>query len=186
MGTSRYSAKNNNLDDIHLYTKGKQFSLDGAEYVGQYHLREDGPWTGPVKSDTSVKLQKYYASTDHYIYDRVKEFKTPPFLYIDPKPIIYEPTQQVYTKGQDVRYFVEKINNEKSYAIEINEEQFNKYGKPNGIDSAVYLSTKIIWKLVGTLEEVSTFNETQIQKAKKVIPTIDYAIPNLIQFAILK
>jgi hypothetical protein len=186
MGTSKYSARSNNVQNIHLYTKGKQFSLSGVEYVGEYHLREDGPWTEPIKSDTSEKLQKYYTNKDHYVYDRVKEFVTPPYQYVSPTPIIYRPTQQAYTTGQDIRYFVEKINDEKSYAIEIDQKQFDRLGKNGGIDSGIYLYTSILWKLVGTLEEVSTFNETQIQKAKRIVPTIDYAIPNLIQFAILK
>jgi hypothetical protein len=186
MGTSKFSAKGNNIANIHLYTKGKQFSLNGVEYIGQYHLREDGAWTEPTSSGTSQKLQKYYTNNSHYTYDKIKTFKTPSFIFVHPRPIIYKPTQQAYTIGEDTRYFIEKINDEKSYAIEIDQKQYDKLGNNNGIDDSIYTSTSIQWKLVGTVDEVSAFNQIQIQKAKKLVPTIDYAIPNLIQFAILK
>ena len=186
MGTSKYSVRHNDVSKTHLYTKGKEYSLNGVEYVGQYHMQDDSAWTEPLKSDQSQELQKYYINSSHYTNDKIKNFKTPPLIYKEPIPIVYRPSQQAYTAGQDTRFFVEKINDETSYAIEIDQQQFNYIGRSGGIDNNLYTSTSIVWKLLGVKDEIADFNQVQIQKAKRVVPTIDYAIPNLTQFAILK
>ena len=31
----------------HKYTKGGEFTLDGKDYIGEYHLKDGLAWTGP-------------------------------------------------------------------------------------------------------------------------------------------
>lgn len=132
----RLKAKTSPQADVnnYLYTKGGEFSLNGVEYTGEYHIVNQVNYTGPIHDDKSQMLRRYYAVDYHYTYDKLFKFLVPASQYIDPVPYEFEPTEQQYVTGFAPRYFVEKINDEQSYAVEVNQSQYQKIGKLGGID----------------------------------------------------
>jgi len=181
MGLSRFSSRRKN--STHLYTKGGEFSLDGKNYIGEYHLDGNTPKTGPVLDDSSQVLRRYYNVSDHYIYDKTYDFNIPILKYTDPKPYLYKPQDSVYVAGFGSRYFVEKVDDDNSYAMEVDQRQYDQVGKPGGIDGGLYLSTIIKWKFTGRREDIISHNELEIRKASMKLPTISYAIKNYLEFS---
>ena len=170
-------------DNTHLYTKGGEFSLDGVEYVGEYHLIGSVPKTGPVANPGNRVLQRLYTNPDHYVYDRLKNFDVTVLNYVEPKPYLYNPTEPDYAVGYDNRYFVEKIEDDMSYAIEINQDQYNLIGKRGGIDGGLYPSAVVRWKLTGKRSDIISHNEMELYKASLVVPSVNYAVRNFLEFA---
>ena len=85
---SKYSPSKNNY--IYLYTKGGAFSLDGQNYVGEYHYDSGIAKTGPTITyapnvDTSKVLQRTYNNADHYAYDKIKKFNIPTLQFVNNK-----------------------------------------------------------------------------------------------------
>ena len=168
---------------LYLYTKGGHFSLDGVDYVGEYHYAGRTPKTGPVPEPGSRILRRVYRNPDDYIYDHLHNFDVEVLRYKDPKQIVYKPTEQLYTAGYDTRYFVEKIQDDHSYAIEIDVEQYNNIGTRGGIDPNIYPSAAVRWKLTGTQEGIFDHNRLQVYRASTACPSIDYAIKNYLEHA---
>ena len=48
---SKYGARYNSNN--YLYTKGGEFSLDGLNYIGEYHYQEVLARTGPIEETSS-------------------------------------------------------------------------------------------------------------------------------------
>lgn len=170
-------------DNTHLYTKGGEYSLDGKEYVGEYHLVGVVPKSGPIANSQSRVLQRLYVNPDHYIYDRLNNFDVDVLNFVEPRPHLYLPQEQDYIVGYDNRYFVEKIEDDMSYAIEINQDQYNLINVKGGIDGGLYPSAVIRWKLTGKRADIITHNEMELYKASLKIPSINYAVRNFLEFA---
>lgn len=180
MGVSKFSLRKNN--NVYLYTKGREFSLDGNNYIGEYHFEGGTAKTGPVKSDDSKVLRRYYNVQDHYLYDKSFKFNVKVLSYLDPVPYLYKPREQVYISGYDSRYFVEKVDDENSYAIEIDQVQYQGLGKPGGIDGGLYLGAIVNWRFTGIREEVIKHNQREIDKASIKLPSVAYAVRSLLEF----
>lgn len=167
----------------YLYTKGGELSLDGNDYVGEYHADGSGIFTGPIPSLTKKRLRKIYPSSDQYKYDQLFEFDVEVNTYVDPVPFVYTPSEQSYAAGFDNRFFVEKRADDLSYAIEIDQGQFARIGSNGGIDAGLYHSVELRWKLTGTLDSISNHNRYQLLLASKQVPSVAYAVPNFTQFS---
>ena len=172
-----------NGDKSYLYTKGKEFSLDGKEYVGEYHTNNNIPYAGPTKSLTAKQLQRYYENPDHFRYEKLFNFHTDVAQFVDPIPYKYTPKAGAYKAGFDMRYFVEKINDELSYPIEIDQKQFSQINNPNGIDGGLYKGAGVRWKLTGYREEIITHNQNVLIIASRDLPGALYAVKNFLEFA---
>ncbi len=170
-------------DNIYKYTKGGQFSLDGEEYIGEYHFLGKTAKTGPLPLPESRVLQRLYRAQDHYVYDRNFNFNVGVLKFIDPRPYLYAPTEAAFAVGIDTRYFVEKIEDSESYAIEIDQAQYDAIGKPGGIDSAIYTYAFVIWKLTGRRQDIIDHNDTQLFRASRTVPSVNYAVRNFLEFA---
>jgi hypothetical protein len=181
ISVSKYSLAKN--DNTYLYTKGGEYSLDGAEYVGEYHIEGYTAKTGPIQSPESKVLQKLFNNPDHYIYNKIFNFQVPILKYVDPVPYLYRPIEQVYQVGIDTRYFVEKINDDSSYAIEIDTTQHKLLGKPNGIDRALYDCVSISWKLTGYKDDIVKYNQASISAGSLKVPSLIYSIKNFLEHA---
>ena len=195
---------------IYLYTKGGEYSLNGIEYVGEYHIENGVPKVGPIpmslendinrttavdsissnvrlskkdKPSEGGVLRRLYANKDQYTYDSVKGFKVPVVDFVDPKPYIWKPNEAAYEATEGTRYFVEKINDEGSFAIEIDPEQYQLIGLPRGIDNGLYSFTSIRWKLVGSRDYITTFNQQQLYQAAYIVPSILYSVKNFTEYA---
>jgi len=181
--TSYSSYSPRKKENTHLYTKGKELSLNGLEYVGEYHLDNQVPKTGPISSANSQKLERYYTNEDHYLYEKVKKFNVQVAKYVDPIPYKYNPTEIAYSSGLDRRYFVEKINDIQSYVIEINDQQYKNIGQPNGIDPGLYRFTTINWKLTGRSQDIADYNENALATASAFVSSIQYGVRNFLEYA---
>lgn len=180
-GVSRFSPRKNN--NTYLYTKGGELSLDGKNYIGEYHLDGTIAKTGPIQTDDSKVLHRNYPNPDHYTYEKLFKFRVPVMDFVDPVPYLYTPTQQAYSVGFDSRFFVEKIDDDGSYAIEINQIQFTNLGKKYGIDNGLYASGEVNWQLTGRRDEIISHNEKELSKLTPKLPTILYTVKNYLEYA---
>lgn len=189
---SQYGLVNKGQRKEYLYTKGKEYSLDGVEYIGEYHLEGRTAKTGPIKDAASKVLRKYYPNQMLYDYDRCRNF--PRRERVDPNQIVWAPIDSNFTTGFATRYFVERTGNYEGYPIEIDLEQADKYGKEGGIDEGVYVLVKIPWKLTGFertvyknnevyVEGIFEHNQRQVILATRVIPNLREAIRNYTEYA---
>lgn len=194
----------------HLYTKGGEFSLDGKNYVGEYYIEGDLPFTGPTPvyinedvnrigdpdlvnpkiifitpkaAETGKLLRRLYLENYQYEYERVKGFSIPILDFIDPIPYIYQPKDSAYSVGEDIRYFVQKRGNDDSYAVEIDSKQWQMIGAYKGIDDGLYAFIGVTWKLVGAYDVIAQQNELALFKAQKLIPSILYSVKSFTEFA---
>ena len=179
--TSAFSPAAN--DDIYLYTKGGEYSLDGVEYVGEYHKVMGVAKTGPKPGPGTQVLQRLYTNRDHYIYDKIHNFDVAVMDFVEPKPHLFNPTDVSYESGFEMRFFVEKVEDDFSYAVEIDNDQFNLINKPGGIDGGVYLSAAVRWKLTGRRQDIIDHNEMELYKASSKVPSVNYAVKNFLEFA---
>lgn len=176
----------------YLYTKGKQYSLDGVEYIGEYHIDGKFTKTGPIPSPQSRILRKYYADPMLYDYDRCRKF--PERNRIDPNQIVWAPIETNYVSGFATRYFVERAGKYLGYPIEIDSQQAAEYGKEGGIDEGVYTLIKFPWKLTGAertiykdgevyIEGIFEHNYRQVVLNSRIIPNLESAIRSYTDFA---
>jgi hypothetical protein len=173
----------NRGNNLYLYTKGGIFSLDGKEYVGEFHYVGMQPKTGPIPTPEAKILHRLYTNSNHYDYDRLLGFEVPILEYVDPKPYLYRPDEQAYVVGFDSRFFVERYDDPGSYAIEIDQDQFDRINVRRGIDGGLYQSARIKWQLIGSQEGIVRHNELELYNASKLIPTINYSVRNFSEFA---
>lgn len=181
LAPNEFSAAKN--DGKYLYTKGGELSLNGLNYIGEYHLEGNVYKTGPVADKDSLTLHRLYKNIDHYIYDKFFDFDVPILTYVEPAPYLYKPQDQTYAAGYDTRYFVEKYDNNDSYTIEINQAQYKTIGKSGGIDGGLYRHATVKWKLTGRREDIIAHNELELYKASNLLPTINYSVKNYLEFA---
>lgn len=178
---NKYSLANNT--GTYLYTKGGEYSLDGKNYIGEYHMEGTIAKTGPVASASSQVLQRFYTISEHYTYDKNFNFKVPVLGFVEPAPYLYRPANQSYSAGVDTRFFVEKSDDDASYAIEVDSQQYKTINKRGGIDGGLYRHATIQWQLVGRRSDIIEHNQLEIQKVVGILPSIEYAIRNYLEFA---
>lgn len=188
---SQYT-KSRKSKDKYLYTKGFEYSLDGKNYIGEYHKDGARAFTGPVKTVDSKLLRKYYSDQMLYVYDRCRSF--PKRERIPPNQIVWAPIDANYKTGFATRYFVERIGNMEGYPIEIDNDQKSRYGKERGIDEGVYILVTLPWKLTGPersiykngelwIEGIYEHNQRQVILNTPKIPNLEYAIKSYTEYA---
>lgn len=182
--------------DNYLYTKGREFSLEGINYIGEYHLVDSKPKTGPVPSNEAMALTKYYPDPVVYNYDRIRQFKNLVTDFTEPKPIIIKPTELDYQIGYVDRFFVEKAINVEKYPTEIDNLQYQKYNTTQNINGGLYLLVILRWKLTGPLRDrrdakgnliergIYEHNALEVERGSRQIPNLNYIIKNYIEFAL--
>lgn len=176
----------------YLYTKGYEFSLEGVNYVGEYHKDGKDFKTEPIPSITSKALTKYYSDPLVYDYDKARGF--PKRIRVIPNQIVWAPISTNYTTGFATRYFVERAGNYEGYPIEIDQDQRQLYGKEGGIDEGAYSVLTLKWKLTGSerslyrnnqlyAEGIYEYNQRQVIIGTRVIPNIESAIKSYTEYA---
>ena len=178
-------------DDLsYLYTFGREYTtIDGKEWIGEYHIRKGGlAFTGPVQSkterDDSIALLPYYESQNNYAYDRLYNFVAKLKDHADPIPYEFAVREEEgeYEQGFTTRYFVQKIGIG-TYAIEIDQEQRDRYASREGIDNRIYRLAAVIWRLTGTLQSIEEANKKAVSEASILIPDLPFNIRNYTQYA---
>lgn len=176
----------------YLYTKGSEFSLDGQNYIGEYHKRGSKFFTGPIQSPESKQLTKYYSDPLMYQYDRSRNFEER--VRVVPNQIVWAPLETNYKTGFATRYFVERSGNYQSYPIEIDADQKSMFGTDGGIDEGLYSLAIVQWKLTGPerniykdnqlyIEGIYEYNVRQVILNTKIIPNLEYAIRSYTEYA---
>lgn len=176
----------------YLYTKGKEYSLDGKEYIGEYHIAGDVARTGPIPDRSAQTLRKYYTDPILYDYDRARNFEAR--SAVEPNQSVIYPKESDYITGFIKRYFVERSAGYDGYPIEIDRTQYQSYGKVGGLDGASYNLAVITWKLTGPerniykndmlhAKGIFESNQEEVYKATRIIPTLPSAIRDYLEFA---
>lgn len=175
---------------LFLYTKGKELSLNGKEYIGEYHIIGGNVKTGPTETADSLILQPYYINADHYIYDNAIA-KNPDATFVkafaDPVPFKIKPTENDYKQGTIFRFFAKNRLYSDAFVTEISERQYDNAGNDKilgNINPAIYNLLRISWRLVGYKKEVTDINTQTLVTANKQMPGIWYAVPDVLEFYI--
>lgn len=179
----------------YLYTKGGEYSLDGKDYIGEYNLANNEPTTGPIRTQNSQKLTKFYPNHQVYLYDSLKQFENLITDYAEPNPIVLRVKQEDYDTGYVTRFFVEKAFGSNRYPQEIDSIQAQRYNQPKSINGGLYNIAIVDWKLTGSLYSrydssgllvemgIYEHNALEVEKASQIIPNITLTIKNFIEFA---
>lgn len=187
-----YSSVTTPKPTTYLYTKGREFSLNGKNYIGEYHIAGNVFKTGPVPDPLSQLLRKYYDDEMVYDYDRARAFKQR--VRIEPNQVPFFPRDTDYVAGFAKRFFVERSGNYEGYPIEIDKIQQITYGKEGGIDEGAYSLAVLDWKLTGYersiykdgevfIEGIFEHNQLEVYKNTRIIPNLPVAIKSYTEFA---
>ena len=155
-----------------LYTSGREFLLNGKNYVGNY-------WVNSQGSSYSGKSPQ---NPPNYLLTRVQQTLTaedvqPPSTFVDdkfyynaknkdfnliapspPTPSVTFPTEEEYQTGEFQRYFVRK-RNEIKY-IEINNATYKQYvNKNQAVQWSLYAPIQINWVLTGERKKIYEINK---------------------------
>lgn len=155
-----------------LYTSGREFLLNGRNYVGNYWVNSKGssysgksPQNPPnylltrvQQKITTEDIQPLSTFVDNKIYYNAKNEKFTQIAPNPPIPSVTFPTEEEYQTGEFQRYFVRK-RNEIKY-IEINEATYKKYvNKNQSVQWSLYAPIQISWVLTGERKKVYKINK---------------------------
>ena len=194
-----------------LYTNGGEFidPSTGKSYKGYFHETFNGD-VGSGKtpnSPNSIKLVKNYNVIDqnNNILPTKENIKysilqpTNQELYSssgDPLPYFPIITGKDYQRGQIIRYFAKKRNEEKPQIREIKKDAFNDLNFSAGkYNYALWTVTSVFWKISGPLRDslnkngvktsgIIDTNRRLVENANKDFRGIRQYLSNLIQFAV--
>jgi hypothetical protein len=164
--------------EINLYTYGNEFKIINSEksYVGYYFKTSSGKYyTNSQPSPTSIELEKYIQEDDIKTGQKISNIIYNSYnnndidLYNNSKKNIIKrkiiptylpniPTELDYNKGEFIRYFCKK-RNENIY-IEINLDIYNLLTKKdNNIMWELYFPFLINWKISGDKNKIYNINK---------------------------
>ena len=146
-----------------LLTDGGQWMLvDGAEYKGQYHTyTTDEVFTQSSFVDGVSKTLIPYIdleSVSNLGVDFGKNFEYDNIKQIDitesstPNPTTPQPTDKDMINGYMLRYYASKVNDDN--IIEITLDDIQKGGTPEGLDTNLYKTFSLRWKVSGPMNDV--------------------------------
>jgi len=154
------------------YTKGFEYSLDGENYIGEYHLLDGLAYTGPPKVGKQYRklLTKYYDNQNNYTYDKLNKFNKIEASYISPVYVKPSPQSGDYRVGFVMRYLLQETLHLNHVPIEVGQQGLDRYGKANGYDPSLHTLIQIQWKLTGPLYDKKTLivGQTQIVNGQEV------------------
>lgn len=176
------------------YTKGFEYSLDGENYVGEYHIKDGIPYKGPVTDVERIELTRFYSEQNNFEYDKLFDFKKvePTFKKIQAAKI--EPQETDYELGFYERYFLYNITDATKMPIEIQPAEQEILGKTKGYDDRVNDLVVVKWQLTGPLNNTTSrsglfyagiyeTNVATVEKISQKYPNMLYAFRNYTEFA---
>lgn len=176
-----------NLPNIltYFYTKGKQLSIKGQEYIGYFHTKHGIPYSEGVPSPTSVRLYRYSTNQAIITYDDIRKDQFKKLTFSTPHyspPII---SKSEYENGEITRYFVRHRTS--NSIIEINSRYARLYGKTGGIDNELYELIQLPWKVAvnNFTKEIEKFNSKSVARAASYTPVIRDYITNFFEYSIV-
>ena len=151
-----------------LYTNGGEFTTtNGKPYKGYYHQLFDGeiasgktpnsPDSQPLITNYSTDQQNYYLVPTQENINYASLQPANQELYSssgDPLPHFPIITGKDYQRGQIIRYFAKKRNEEKPQIREIKKDAFNDLNFSAGkYNYALWTVTSVFWKISGPLRD---------------------------------
>ena len=144
-----------------LVTSGKQWMyVDGTEYIGQYHrYTTDEVFSEATYIDGKSKILIPYIDTktigqqNELGIDTSKNFEYNSIKTLDvqisqiPNPNTERVTDRDIEVGYVVRYFAYKVND--GQLLELNKEDYDSVGSPNGLDAILWKKFNLRWKITG-------------------------------------
>ena len=193
-----------------LYTNGGEFTTtNGKPYKGYYHQLFDGavssgktpnsPDSQPLITNYSTDQQNYYLVPTQENINYASLQPANQELYSssgDPLPYFPIITGKDYQRGQIIRYFAKKRNEEKPQIREIKKDAFNDLNFSAGkYNYALWTVTSVFWKISGPLRDslnkngvktsgIIDTNRRLVENANKDFRGIRQYLSNLIQFAV--
>lgn len=180
--------------DTH-YTKGKEYSLNGNDYIGEYHFRSGKAFAGPFGTNTPKPLSAYYPDSMNYTYDNLFNFaKLESALKQPTRLTAVVPTESDYKVGSYQRYFMQSLIDSAKIPVELTKTEFQTAGKPNGLDNRVNAAFSFVWVLTGPLRSYKDNNgyvvdglyeknEKTLLQIAQTYPNIIYTVKNYVEFA---
>ena len=144
-----------------LVTSGKEWMyVDGTEYIGQYHrYTTDEVFSEATYIDGKSKILIPYIDTktigqqNELGIDTSKNFEYNSIKTLDvqisqiPNPNTERVTDRDIEVGYVVRYFAYKVND--GQLLELNKEDHDSVGSPNGLDAILWKKFNLRWKITG-------------------------------------
>ena len=144
-----------------LVTSGKEWMyVDGTEYIGQYHrYTTDEVFSEATYIDGKSKILIPYIDTKtigqqnelgidtskNFEYNSIKTLDVP--ISQIPNPNTERVTDRDIEVGYVVRYFAYKVND--GQLLELNKEDHDSVGSPNGLDAILWKKFNLRWKITG-------------------------------------
>ena len=193
-----------------LYTNGGEFTTsDGKPYKGDYHQLFDGevasgktpnsPNSQPLITNYSPIQQNNYIVPTQENVDYASLQPANQELYSssgDPLPYFPIITGTDYKRGQIIRYFAKKRNENPPQIREITKDAFSDLNSSAGqYNYALWTVTSVFWKISGPLRDslnkngvktsgIIDTNKRLVENANKDFKGIRQYLSNLIQFAV--
>ena len=193
-----------------LYTNGGEFTTtNGKPYKGYYHQLFDGEIASgktPNSTDSQPLITNY--STDQKNYYLVPTQENINYASLQPAnqelysssgdPLPHFPiiTGKDYQRGQIIRYFAKKRNEDPPQIREITKDAFSDLNSSRGqYNYALWTVTSVFWKISGPLRDslnkngvktsgIIDTNRRLVENANKDFRGIRQYLSNLIQFAV--
>lgn len=170
----------------YLYTKGREYSLGLYEYVGDYHISNGEPYTGPFPSKSSKLLKSWSPYFDVLVYRLIRPEQEKLMRFIEPTYLPEIPGPNNYNVGNFSRYFVKNRFEEDNIIIEIDQNQASRYGKKNGIDDNKYQLGELVWYISKneiTIDRIVLLNTTSIFTLEKNMPGVYQYLLNPFEYS---
>jgi len=193
-----------------LYTNGGEFTTnDGKPYKGYYHQMFDGavssgktpnsPNSQPLITNYSTNQPNNYIVPTQENINYASLQPTNQELYSssgDPLPYFPIITGTDYQRGQIIRYFAKKRNENPPQIREITKDAFSDLNSSSGqYNYALWTVTSVFWKISGPLRDslnkngvktsgIIDTNKRLVENANKDFKGIRQYLSNLIQFAV--
>lgn len=106
-----------------------------------------------------------------------------------PKTIVPNPTEDDYSIGFIVRYFIQKVNDDSGHIFEISQNEYDVYR-----NNLHWKSAELKWRIIGPKNTIYNVdgnvddkgvietNKSSISRASQKLKNIGLYLPNLLQF----
>lgn len=165
-----------NTRTIDLYTP------TGMPYTGMWYTDGKDYFQYPdLRPGTRLKLFTAQGLRNAIIRDRAKIISSS----VAPVVAKIQPTEEDYTAGKFVRFFVQKRNAPLFSITEVDSRTYNETlntQRKVGINNALYNSTGMQWHISGPREYVATVNSKTALNMESIFPGISSYLADPLQF----
>lgn len=177
-----------------LVTEGGEWMFtDNTEYIGQYHTYTTGEVFSeanfvdgksriliPYVNVKAINQQNEIGidTAKNFEYDNIKTLDVK--KSITPNPSQIQPTDKDIKRGWMIRYFAKKINDD--IILELTKADFDNIGTPDGLDSILWESFTLRWRITGPIDEILQTNQQTVQIKSQDYPMISTLITDLTEF----